>query len=50
MNQNFKGEPDRDDIRILENLRNQLVPMIKNMDRLQGEMEFKLNRGEVVDW
>ncbi|EDU50038.1 conserved hypothetical protein [Pyrenophora tritici-repentis Pt-1C-BFP] len=49
MNQNFKGEPDRDDIRMLENLRNQLVPMIKKMDRLQGEMEFKLNRGEVVD-
>ncbi|RMZ72198.1 hypothetical protein GMOD_00007206 [Pyrenophora seminiperda CCB06] len=50
MNQNFKGEPDRDDIRMLENLRNQLVPMIKNMDRLQGEMQFKLSRGEVVDW
>jgi hypothetical protein len=27
-----------------------LMPMIKTMDRLQAEMQFKMSRGEVVDW
>ncbi|EMD65900.1 hypothetical protein COCSADRAFT_86252 [Bipolaris sorokiniana ND90Pr] len=50
MNQNFQGAPDRDDIRLLDQLRSQLMPMIKTMDRLQAEMQFKMSRGEAVDW
>ncbi|CAG5178953.1 uncharacterized protein ALTATR162_LOCUS8959 [Alternaria atra] len=50
MNQNFQGAPDREDIRLLDQLRSQLMPMIKTMDRLQAEMQFKMSRGEVVDW
>ncbi|KAH7402715.1 hypothetical protein BKA66DRAFT_404928 [Pyrenochaeta sp. MPI-SDFR-AT-0127] len=50
MNQNFAGAPDRDDLRILDQLRRQLLPMIAVMDKLKAEMEFKMNRGEAVDW
>ncbi|KAH6878138.1 hypothetical protein BKA58DRAFT_376584 [Alternaria rosae] len=50
MNQNFQGAPDREDIRLLDQLRSQLMPMIKGMDRLQAEMQYKMSRGEVVDW
>ncbi|CAN9164500.1 hypothetical protein CUC08_Gglean012079 [Alternaria sp. MG1] len=50
MNQNFQGAPDREDIRLLDQLRSQLMPMIKTMDRLQAEMQFKMSRGEAVDW
>ena len=50
MNQNFQSAPDREDIRLLDQLRSQLMPMIKTMDRLQAEMQFKMSRGEAVDW
>jgi len=50
MNQNFQGAPDREDIRLLDQLRSQLMPMIKGMERLQAEMQYKMSRGEVVDW
>lgn len=50
MNTNFAGAPDREDLRILDQLRRQLLPMIAVMDKLKGEMEFKMSRGEAVDW
>ncbi|CAO2657290.1 Nn.00g034160.m01.CDS01 [Neocucurbitaria sp. VM-36] len=50
MNQNFMGAPDREDLRILEQLRRQLLPMVAVMDKLKVEMEFKMSRGETVDW
>jgi hypothetical protein len=50
MNQNFQGVPDRDDLRLLDHLRSQLMPMIKTMDRLQTDMQYRMSRGEVVDW
>jgi hypothetical protein len=50
MNHNFRGAPNREDLRLLDQLRSQLMPMIKTMERLQGEMQFKLSRGEAVDW
>lgn len=50
MNQNFVGAPDREDLRVLDQLRRQLVPMIAVMDKLKVEMEIKMSRGEAVDW
>ncbi|CBX94494.1 hypothetical protein IAQ61_009663 [Plenodomus lingam] len=50
MNQNFQGAPDRDDLRILDQLRRQLLPMIAVMTKLQHEMQFKMERGLAVDW
>ena len=50
MNHNFAGAPDREDLRILDQLRRQLLPMIAVMDKLQAEMQFKMSRGEAVDW
>lgn len=49
MNQNFVGAPDRDDIRVLEQLRRQLLPMVSVMNNLKVEMEVKMSRGEAVD-
>ncbi|KAF1841654.1 uncharacterized protein K460DRAFT_291750 [Cucurbitaria berberidis CBS 394.84] len=50
MNQNFMGAPDREDLRVLDQLRRQLLPMIAVLDKLKAEMEFKMSRGETVDW
>jgi hypothetical protein len=50
MNQNFTGAPDREDIRILDQLRRQMLSMIAVMDKLKLEMEFRMSRGEAVDW
>lgn len=50
MNQNFQGAPDRDDLRILDQLRRQLLPMIAVMTKLQHEMQYKMERGLAVDW
>lgn len=50
MNQNFMGAPDREDLRILDQLRRYLVSMIAVMEKLQVEMQYKMNRGDVVDW
>ncbi|KAF2856758.1 hypothetical protein T440DRAFT_382715 [Plenodomus tracheiphilus IPT5] len=50
MNQNFQGAPDADDLKVLEDLRRQLVPMIAVMTALQHEMQFKMERGLSVDW
>ncbi|KAI8938060.1 hypothetical protein NX059_005733 [Plenodomus lindquistii] len=50
MNQNFQGAPDREDLRILDQLRRQLLPMIAVMTKLQHEMQFKMERGLAVDW
>ncbi|KAL6712358.1 mediator of RNA polymerase II transcription subunit 8 [Coniothyrium glycines] len=50
MNQNFLGEPSREDYRLLEDIRRNLIPMITAMDRLQAQMQFAMNRGEAVDW
>jgi len=50
MNQNFVGAPDREDLRVMDQLRRQLLPMIAVMDKLQAEMQYKMSRGESVDW
>ncbi|KAH8726802.1 hypothetical protein GQ44DRAFT_612641 [Phaeosphaeriaceae sp. PMI808] len=50
MNQNFLGQPTREDTQTLDQLRRQLMPMIGLLDKLQNDMVFKLNRGETVDW
>ncbi|KAF1941271.1 hypothetical protein EJ02DRAFT_404992 [Clathrospora elynae] len=50
MNQNFLGAPDKDDLRLLDQLRRQLIPMISTMDRLQIDMQMRMSRGEAVDW
>lgn len=50
MNQNFAGVPDREDLKILDQMRRQLHPIISIMDKLKGEMEVKMHRGEAVDW
>lgn len=50
MNRNFQGAPDREDLRILDQMRRQLLPMIAVMNKLQHEMSFKMERGLAVDW
>lgn len=50
MNQNFVGAPDREDLRILDQLRRQMLPMIGVMDKLQESMQLRMSRGEAVDW
>lgn len=50
MNQNFVGAPDREDVRTMEQLRRQIIPMIAVMDKLQAEMQYRIGRGESVDW
>lgn len=50
MNHNFLGQPGREDIQALEQLRRQLMPMIGLLDKLHADMQTKLYRGEVVDW
>ncbi|KAF2032196.1 hypothetical protein EK21DRAFT_87322 [Setomelanomma holmii] len=50
MNANFLGAPNRDDMHTLESLRRQLMPMIGLLEKLQQDMQFKLSRGETVDW
>ncbi|OAL05817.1 hypothetical protein IQ06DRAFT_289899 [Phaeosphaeriaceae sp. SRC1lsM3a] len=50
MNHNFLGQPGREDIQTLEQLRRQLMPMIGLLDKLHADMQSKLYRGEVVDW
>lgn len=50
MNRNFQGAPDREDLRVLDQMRRQLLPMIAVMNKLQHEMSFKMERGLAVDW
>jgi hypothetical protein len=50
MNHNFLGQPSREDLQTLDQLRRQLMPMIGLLDKLHSDMQQKLFRGEVVDW
>jgi len=50
MNRNFQGAPDREDLQILDQMRRQLLPMIAVMNKLQHEMQYKMERGIAVDW
>jgi hypothetical protein len=50
MNHNFLGQPSREDLQTLDQLRRQLMPMIGLLDKLHADMQTKLFRGEVVDW
>lgn len=50
MNRNFQGAPDREDLQVLDQMRRQLLPMIAVMNKLQHEMQYKMERGAAVDW
>ncbi|KAF1913635.1 hypothetical protein BDU57DRAFT_456053 [Ampelomyces quisqualis] len=50
MNHNFLGQPTREDLQILDQLRRQLMPMIGVLDKLHADMQTKAFRGEVIDW
>jgi hypothetical protein len=50
MNHNFLGQPTREDLQTLDQLRRQLMPMIGVLDKLHADMQHKAFRGEVIDW
>jgi hypothetical protein len=50
MNHNFLGQPSREDLQTLDQLRRQLMPMIGLLDKLHADMQQKMYHGDVVDW
>jgi hypothetical protein len=50
MNHNFLGQPSREDLQTLDQLRRQLMPMIGLLDKLHADMQQKMFHGDVVDW
>jgi hypothetical protein len=50
MNHNFLGQPGREDLQTLDQLRRQLMPMIGLLDKLHADMQTKMYNGGVVDW